>query len=145
MTEITTTVDIDATPNDVWTVLTDVERWPAWTPTMQDVRRLDRGPLAAGSAACVRQPHVRPAVYEVTRLDEGRGFTWVSRAPGITTERDHVLESLGGKPRVTLSIRVAGMLSGAVGWRFCRLAQRYIGLEAEGLRRRCEGTRRGLV
>lgn len=145
MQEIITTVDIDAAPNDVWAVLTDVERWPTWTPTMQEVTRLDRRAFAVGSRARVRQPRLATAVYVVTRLDEGRGFTWVSRAPGITTEGDHVLEPRGAKTRVTLSIRFAGFLSGLVGRMFRGLAQRYIGIEAEGLRQRCEDASRGKI
>lgn len=143
MQEITTSVDIDAPPNDVWAVLTDVERWPTWTPTMQEVTRLDHGPFAVGSRARVRQPRLRPAVCEVTHLDQGHGFTWVSRAPGINTEAAHVLEPLGAQTRVTLSIRFSGMLSGVLGRMFRGIAQTYIGIEAQGLKQRCESTRSG--
>ena len=49
-------VDIDATPGEVWNVLTDVGRWPEWTPTVTRVERLDLGPFQVGSTVMIRQP-----------------------------------------------------------------------------------------
>lgn len=136
---IVVTVDIDAPPNEVWAVVRDVERWPDWTPTVQRATRLDPGPFAVGSKTSLVQPRLRPAVWEVTRLEEGRGFTWMSRGPGVMTEADHVIEPHGAGSRVTLSIRFAGMLGGMVGRMYCDITQRYIRIEADSLRRRCEG------
>jgi len=143
MQPIVITVDIDAPPNDVWAILRDVERWPTWTPTVQDVTRLDPGPFVVGSRTRVRQPRMRPAVWRVTRLEEGRRFTWVSRSPGLTMEGDHAVEPRDTGCRATLSLRLSGLLAGIVGRMFGALAQRYVATEAESLRRRCEGARTG--
>ena len=49
-------------PQDVaWAVTVDVERWPEWTPTMQSVERLERGPFGVGSTAKIKQPQLPPA------------------------------------------------------------------------------------
>ncbi|HEX6809815.1 MAG TPA: SRPBCC family protein [Gemmatimonadaceae bacterium] len=140
---IVVTVDIDAPPNEVWAVVCDVEHWPDWTPTVQEARRLDQGPLAVGSKTRVVQPRLRPAVWEVTHLEEGRRFAWMSRGPGVMTEADHVIEPHGAGSRVTLSVQFAGMLGGMIGRMYCGITQRYVGVEAERLRTRCEGAHAG--
>ena len=83
--ERSTTVEIDAVPDRVWEVMTDVERWPEWSETVTSVTRLDEGPLIAGSRARVEQPKLPPAEYVVTELLRGRSFTWVARGPGVRT------------------------------------------------------------
>lgn len=43
-------VVIDAPLRTVWNLQTDVERWPSWQPPVLTSRRLDSGPLRAGSS-----------------------------------------------------------------------------------------------
>jgi len=50
------TIEIDAPADRVWALTTDVESWPAITPTMTKVERLDNGPFHATSTARVKQP-----------------------------------------------------------------------------------------
>ena len=45
--EISTAISSSA--ERVWAVLTDVERWPEWTPSITKITRLDSGPFAEGS------------------------------------------------------------------------------------------------
>ncbi len=44
-------VIIDAPPEVVWRVMTDVERWPEWTLTAERIERLDEGDFRLGSRA----------------------------------------------------------------------------------------------
>jgi uncharacterized membrane protein len=132
------TVDIRATPQRVWAVLSDVEGWPEWTASVSSIERLDSGPLAVGSRARIRQPRLPPAEWRITSLDKGRGFTWVTRAPGILVTADHVVEARRNGSRATLSIEFEGLLGPLVGWLTRRLNDRYLGLEAAGLKRRSE-------
>ena len=39
---------IDASPEDIWRVLVDVERWPEWTPSITRLEKLDPGDLRVG-------------------------------------------------------------------------------------------------
>ena len=133
------TVDIDAAPDKVWAVLTDVERWPEWTPSMRAVKRLDDTPFGAGSKVRVRQPRLPQAVYTVTTYDPGRAFIWVSKVPGVTVTADHqVLPREDGHATVHLSADQTGLLAPLLGLFTARLTRHYVTQEAEGLKRVCE-------
>lgn len=140
MTQFSITVDIHAPPDRVWAVMSDIERWPEWTPTVASTQRVDRGPLAVGSRARIRQPKLPPAVWQVTELDEGKGFTWVTRSPGVRVTARHWVEANGGGSRATLSIQYAGVLGPLVARLTRGLNERYLALEARGLRQRSEGS-----
>jgi len=131
-------VQIDAPPERVWPVMSDVERWHEWTPTIRSVRRTNAGPFQVGARARVYQPKLPPANWIVTALHEGRSFVWESRAPGVHVIARHTIEPVGAGSRATLSIQY----SGAIGTLFGRLTaginRRYIALEADGLKRRAE-------
>ncbi|MET8231341.1 SRPBCC family protein [Micromonospora sp. NPDC005298] len=131
--------EIAATTEQVWAVLTDVRRWPEWTASVRRVQRGESGPLAVGATARLTQPRLRPAVWRVTELTEGREFTWVSATPGVRTAGEHRLLPLpDGRTRVELAIVQTGPLAGPVGWLYGGLLRRYLRTEADGLRRRCE-------
>jgi uncharacterized protein YndB with AHSA1/START domain len=83
MTHFHITVEIQAPPRLVWAILCDIECWSAWTPTVTSVRLLDPGPPAVGTRALVRQPNLLPAQWQITELEDGRSFTWITRAPGV--------------------------------------------------------------
>ena len=102
--EQSTRIDVEAPVQQVWEVLREVERWPEWAPTVTSVRRLDDGPLAAGSRVRVEQPRIPPTEYVVTELEASGSFTWVATGPGVHTIARHLLEDLGtGSTRVTLA------------------------------------------
>src|SRR5688572_1943831 len=70
------TTEVDAPQEVVFAVLSEIERWPEWTPTVTRVERLgDAGaPLALGGRLRIVQPKVPPADWTVTALEPGRGF-----------------------------------------------------------------------
>ena len=131
-------VDIAAPPARVWSVLSDIERWHEWTTTVRSIRRLDGGPLRVGSRARIRQPRLPRADWTITSLDEGRGFTWITRSPGVMVVADHLVAPVGGGAHAILSIRFAGVLAPLVAWMTEGLNRRYLGIEAAGLKRRSE-------
>lgn len=138
MTHIYTTIDIQAPPDRVWAAVRDIEHWSEWTPTVISVRLLDPGPLAVGTRATVRQPKLLPVRWQVTELEEGRSFTWITRGPGILVTARHSIEGAANGSRVMLSLDFSGPL-GPVCARLTRgLNARYLDLEARGLKKHAE-------
>ena len=135
---ISKTVSIDASTDKVFATLRDVERWPEWTPTMLSVKRLESGPFRLGSTTQVRQPKLRPAVWQVTELEEGRNFTWTTRPPGLRMKAEHLVVPQGGGSRVTLSFEMSGLLAPLVSRLYGNLIDEYVATEAQGLKKRCE-------
>ncbi|KAA1429177.1 SRPBCC family protein [Nocardioides antri] len=135
-----TTRHIDAPTDAVWRVMSDVARWPEWTPTVTGVDRLDDGPLRVGSRAKLRQPRLPAAVWEVTHLVEGREFTWEAKGPGVRTIGRHEVVADGSGSKVTLSIEQAGPMGAVAALVWRRLTQRYVELEAESLDQRVSRT-----
>jgi uncharacterized membrane protein len=145
MTHIYTTIDIQAPPDRVWAVVRDIEHWSEWTPTVISVRLLDPGPLAVGIRAIVRQPKLLPARWQITELDEGRSFTWITRGPGIFVTARHSIEDASNSSRVMLSLDFSGPL-GSLAARLTRgLNERYLAIEARGLKKRAEADAQSLI
>lgn len=137
--EQSTTVDIAASPERVWDVLTDVEHWSDWTESVRWVRRLEDGPLRTGSTAKISQPKVPTVDWVVTEFDPGREFTWVSAGPGALTTARHSVEALpGGGSRVRLSVDQSGIVGSLVGRLYRGLTERYLAMESAGLKAQCE-------
>lgn len=138
-----TSVDIAAPPAHVWAVMSDIERWADWTPSVRSIRTLGAGPLAVGSRAIVRQPRLLPAMWTVTALDPGRRFAWTTGNPLVRVLAEHAVEPSGSGSRATLSIRFSGPLAAAVGRWTRGLNERYLALEAAGLKTQSERVARG--
>jgi uncharacterized membrane protein len=132
------TVNIDAPPEKVFAVLRDIERWPEWTTTMIRVKRLEDGPFTVGSTAHVVQPKLRPAVWQVTDIEEGRNFTWATRSPGLRMKAEHLVEPRAGGSQVALSFELSGLMAPLVSRLYGRLIEDYVTTESQGLKRRCE-------
>jgi hypothetical protein len=132
------TVDVNTPPDRVFEVMTDVEHWHEWTPSVTSVKRLDGGPLAVGSRAVVRQPKFPPALWTISAIESGRGFTWVNRAPGVFVSAHHGVEPASGGSRATLSLRYEGWLGRLLARWTTGITNRYLAMEASGLKARAE-------
>jgi uncharacterized protein YndB with AHSA1/START domain len=137
--EFEVTAEVDA-PNDrVWATLTEVETWPEWTASVTRVEAPGDGWLAPGGAVRIRQPGMGTLRWEVIGLEPGRAFTWRHQSPGVTTEASHLITPTpDGRSAVTLGIRQWGPLAPLVGLVSGRRVRRYLHVEADGLKRRCE-------
>ena len=127
-TSATTTAD----PERLWAVLADVESWPEWIATYEEVR-LERGPLSVGATARVKQRGLAAGTWTVTELEEGRSFVWESRQPGVRTVGRHRVEPAPGGSRLTLELEQSGWLAGMVGTLLAARIRRYVDLECARL------------
>jgi uncharacterized protein YndB with AHSA1/START domain len=132
------TIDIEAPPERVWAVMTNVEAWPQWTASVTEVERLDTGRFDIGSRVRIHQPRLPVAVWTVDGLESGRSFTWVTGLPGFRSTARHVVERRRTGSRVRLEIDQRGLVGELVGRWMAGLTERYLNLEAVGLKRRSE-------
>jgi len=132
-------VEIRVAPSLVWAVLLDVERWPEWTTSVSRIQRLEVGPISMGSRVRIWQPRLRPALWQVTSLDDRRRiFAWTTRAFGVKIIGRHQVETLKNYSRVCLTIEYSGVLSAIVTRFYGDLSRDYIAREGEGLKKFCE-------
>ena len=128
-----------ATPDRLWSLASDVERWGDRLPTVDVVRPLDSGPTGVGSRFEVRQPGLPKAVWEVTDWQQqGRSFTWVSTSPGIRSTAVHAVQDISGGSRLDLSLEWSGPLARILELLIGRKAQGMVETEAETFTRLAE-------
>ncbi|NHA68971.1 SRPBCC family protein [Phycicoccus flavus] len=132
MTEVTRPTDL---PSDaLWPVLADVRHWADWLTTVDAVRAVDPDrPDGVGASYAVDQPRLRRATWTVTAWEPGRGFTWESRSPGVTSTGSH--ELLAGPEGTTIRLALVwtGPLAGLVRRALGARARDYVTREAEAL------------
>ena len=132
------TIDISAPPDVVWSVMSDVERWHEWTPSVRRIRIVGGGPLAIGSRAWIKQPRFPPAVWKVTAIEPGRTFTWESGAPGMRVYANHSVEPISTGTRATLVLYYQGIVGRWLARMTRDITNRYLKYEADGLKARSE-------
>jgi uncharacterized protein YndB with AHSA1/START domain len=119
----------------VWRVLADVERWKDWTPTVLEVMPLTDEGLRVGARYRVKQPGLRPAVYEVTDCTPNVAFTWVQRLPGGELIADHRIAAEEGGIQVELSFSSKGLLADIAAMLFSKKIRDLVATEARSLKR----------
>jgi carbon monoxide dehydrogenase subunit G len=132
------TIHIEASPDVVWSVTLDVEKWPEWTPTVTSVERVDNGPFGLGSGVRIKQPLQAEAEWVVSVFQAGRRFSWETRRAGLHMKATHEISSEGGGTTNVLRVEAAGLLARLL-WPLLRLAvRRALAIENRGLKARCE-------
>ena len=135
--------EIAAPASVVWRVFSDVERWPEWTKSVTKLTALDGPELRPGARCEIRQPRFPKLVWEVTEVDPGTSWTWVTRSPGAVTSATHIVRAAG--PDRTVMEQVldqGGPLGSLVARLMAGTTRRYLEMEAAGLAARSEERRR---
>lgn len=134
-------IDIDASQQRVWDVLSDLEAWPRRVETVEVVELLTPAPIGEGSRVRLRQPKLPEGVWEVTQWDAPSFFEWRQKSSGVTIVAGHRVEALeGNRSRLSLTLEMSGLLVPIVGRLSRDLTNRYMTLEAQGMKRAAEAT-----
>jgi uncharacterized membrane protein len=132
-------IDIDASQQRVWDVLTDLEAWPQRIETVDVVELLTPAPVGEGSRVRLKQPKLPEGTWEVTAWDEPSYLEWRQQSGGVTTVAGHRVEALEeGRSRLTLTLEMRGLLVPVFGRLYKGLTNRYMTLEAQGMKRAAE-------
>ena len=95
--EVLTTIEIAATPENVWAVLADLASYPQWHPVFLAVT----GELAAGSMLTITTTHpttgrTMTAKVKVLTAEPGTELRWASELLGLTISKRRFLLSPSG-------------------------------------------------
>lgn len=132
-------IEIDAPPQLVWEVFSDVEHWPDWTASVTSLVGLDGPALAVGRRFAIKQPGMQKLVWQVSEIEPGASWTWVQRSPGsMVTARHYVDAQPGGRTLVRQQLDQRGPLGALVGRLMVKKTKRFLQLEAQGLKARSE-------
>lgn len=132
-------IEIDASPQRVWDVLSDIEAWPNRIDTVDTVELLTPAPLARGSRVRLKQPKLPLGTWEITAWDAPAYFEWTQKSSGVSSAAGHRVEALGdGRARLTLTLEMRGILFAVVGRFYRDLTDDYMNREAAGMKRAAE-------
>ena len=132
-------IEIDAPQQRVWDVLSDLEAWPQRIETVDSFELLTPAPIAKGSRVRLRQPKLPEGTWDITVWDAPSYFEWTQKEGGTTIIAGHRVEGLGdGRARLTLTIDMHGLLIPIIGRFYTDLTNRYMDLEADGMKRAAE-------
>ena len=133
------TIDIDAPQQRVWDVLSDLAAWPQRIETVEVVELMTPPPITRGTRVRLKQPKLPEGTWDITVWDAPSYFEWTQKTGGVTSVAGHRVDALGdGRARLTLTLDMRGLLIPVIGLFYRDLTNRYMNLEAEGMKRAAE-------
>jgi carbon monoxide dehydrogenase subunit G len=139
-------VDIDAGPDHVWAVLTDLPRWPAWTTAVREATLVGGGALALHGVVRLHVPRLPERTWRVGEYQaRRRRFTLHGEGLAGTASVRFALTAPGGdgaRTRVVVTHDRAGRLRSAVARLTTRTVDGHLQTLAGDLKAHCETRRR---
>lgn len=132
------TTYIKASPEMVWAVTEDFERWPEWTPTVTAVRKLSEKPFGAGSVVLIKQPGQPQSEWTVTEYVHQDRFSWKTKRAGLHMIASHKVRKKDAGTLNNLRLEASGFIT-LVLWPVLYFAiRKALKEENHGLKIRCE-------
>jgi hypothetical protein len=141
MRQLHTDIEIDATPDQVWAILTDFASYPAWNPFIESIR----GEPVAGSKleVGIAPPEGKAMTFKPTVLnaEPNRELRWLGRVllPRIL-DGEHMLQLeplAGGRVRFVQAERFRGVLVPLIAKALVKTERGFTAMN-EALKRRAE-------
>ncbi|HEX7171700.1 MAG TPA: SRPBCC family protein [Candidatus Limnocylindria bacterium] len=132
-------IEINAPQQRVWDVLSALEAWPQHIATVDSVELLTPAPITIGSRVRLKQPKLPEGTWDITAWDAPSYFEWTQKTGGISSVAGHRVQALGAdRARLTLTLDMRGVLIPIIGLFYKDLTDRYMNLEAEGMKQAAE-------
>lgn len=139
MSDFQVQIPISAPVDVCWLVMSDVERWHEWTPSISRIEVMDGKALRQGAKVRIIQPKIKSYEWTVTEWEEGRSFTWESASWGLQLLASHTLiPQADGRCLADLRLSFRGPIAGFITVLGGKLTREYMQMEADGLKKRCE-------
>lgn len=113
----TTELRMNVDPETVWSVITDVQSWPRWGPTVSAARVDGDSGLAVGARGTVTTAVGLSLPFEITDFVERRLWAW--KVAGVGATRHEVIEVPGW---LCPELRCSGLGGGVSAGACCRTA-----------------------
>ena len=134
-------VIIDAPPQRVWDVLSDLEAWPQRIETVELVELLTPPPVGKGSSVRLKQPKLPEGTWQITTWDAPTYFEYRQKSGGLTMVAGHRVAAVDeGRSRLTLTLDMRGVLIPVVALFSRGMTHRYLAAEAQGMKQAAEST-----
>ena len=100
-------VETDVSPEAIWAVLSDLDRWPRWDTSMERVAL--QGPFAVGSRVSMTPQGQDPIVSTIVGVTEPEYYADRTDLGPVTLEFSHQLARLStGGTRITHRLEITG-------------------------------------
>lgn len=132
-----TSIGIDAPPEQAWTIVSDVERYPERTAS---ITRVEPGKTPFGIGAIYRLDvkGTRRADWTVIELVEGRRFAWRATIQGVTAEATHEVTAADTGSTLTLAVNYTGFAAKLLRPLIGRTTRKNLAMESAGMKRAAE-------
>lgn len=135
---ISKTINVNARPETIFKVLTEIGNWNLWTKSVKSITLLNKNIFEKGTKVKIVQPKLLPTLWEVTEIEKDRSFTWVSTSLGFKMTAKHIIGLKDDGTYVELITMHEGLLAGLIYKMTFGLTNQYMTMEIEGLKQEAE-------
>ncbi|HET6769258.1 MAG TPA: SRPBCC family protein [Chitinophagaceae bacterium] len=135
---ISKTMNVNARPEIIFKILTEVGKWTLWTKSVKSMTLLNKDIFEQGTKIKIVQPKLLPMTWKVTKMEKDKSFTWVASSFGLRITSKHIIEVKDDTTSVKLITIYEGILAGLIYKMTVKLTNNYMTMEIEGLKEAAE-------